>query len=92
MFRTTRLRSTTGALLDATVQMVRTPLYRAYYRAIAINHDRRLYAPKKSVPGGSYRSYELFPRHGYDIVPVAEGWVCTPSEDASGGGDPESAS
>lgn len=65
------LRSAGSTAIEAAIQRLRQPLYSGYYRLVELNHDKRLYAPKKSVPGGSFRSYELIHRHGRDELLAA---------------------
>lgn len=45
---------------------VRWLAYRSYYRAVHENYDRKLLTTRKETPGGSFRSYELYNRHGDD--------------------------
>ena len=44
----------------------RSLVYRSYFALAHANYDRRLIAPRKRTPGGSFRSYELYNRHGRD--------------------------
>ncbi len=45
---------------------IRWLAFRSYYRAVHENYDRKLLTTRKETPGGSFRSYELYNKHGDD--------------------------
>lgn len=70
MRRTTVLDAISGALSDA-LSATRSLPNAAYYRLAGANYRYRVVATEKRVRKGSFRSYELYHRHGNDWLLAA---------------------